>query len=391
MNLMELAKSMQDSVLAARHQLHQIPETRYETRDTRDFIKAALASFKKGVVPMSVKESKGGIVADLDASSTKDRILFRADFDALPVTEATGLPFSSTRPGKMHACGHDIHTAMLLVFLKCVAQGSVELNHNLRIVFQDAEENPGTAPEPISGGDMLVKEGVCDGISSAHMLHIWATGKSGVFSSRPGALLGNSGRIKFVIRATGGHAAQPHKGTNVLRITHEIQSVMDSIAARYLPPTEPTALEPVILNAGKGSNVMPAEAELWFGCRTMLPRFEHALFMDAIELEVRAIVSRFPGASVEVTKINGHPSLINAEADFNRVRELLKDAGQSVSIEPPLLGGEDFAHYLYKVPGSAWMLGAHQEGTGDHHAPTFNPDESVFWKGVYFWLLLATN
>ena len=393
MNLTEVAQEQQEFVVNTRRVLHADPQTRWMEDRALSFIRQNVVNMIQ--LPLTndwqIMELKGGLVVDFIVDPKLPRVLFRADMDALPIQEETGLSFASENPGVMHACGHDCHTAMLLGAMQPIANGSVKPKKNIRFVFQRAEENPGTDPEPISGGDMLVRENVCEGISSAHMLHIWATGQRGVFSSRPGAMLGNSGRIKFFIKTTGGHAALPNDGSNALRVTHAIQNAMDSFAARHLPPTEPAALEPVILNAGKASNVMPAKAELWYGCRTMLHRERHAEFMDKIENEVKATVARFPGASVEVTKIMGHPALLNDEEDFDRVRTLLEKTGEAVAIEPPLLGGEDFAYYLYRVPGSAWLLGANQKGCGNHHTPTFNPSEDVFWKGVLFWLLLATS
>jgi amidohydrolase len=397
-NLSQIAQNQQDFVVSTRRDLHEHPETRWKENWTLEYIIDEIETMSHVKSPLSadvgewdIKQLRGGLVIDLTINSSLSRILFRADVDALPIQEETGLPFASEVSGKMHACGHDCHAAMLLGAMRAIASGAVVPTQNIRFVFQRAEENPGTPPEAISGGDMLVQEGVCDGVSSAHMLHIWARGEPGVFLSRPGVFLGNSGRIKFAIKTTGGHAAHPHTGFNALWITHRIQNALDRFAAVNLPPTEPTALEPVILKAGTASNVMPAEAELWYSCRTMLPRDDHARFMDAVESEVQAIVNRSPGSSVEVTKINGHPSLINDTEDFARVRGILERAGEEVEIITPQLGGEDFAHYLYRVPGSAWMLGANQNGCGDHHTPIFNPDESVLRKGVLFWLLLATS
>jgi amidohydrolase len=385
-DLVALAKDMQDSARQFRQALHQIPETRYETPKTRSFILDKMRGF--GVE--NIEETAGGIICDLDIDGAADRLLFRADFDALPIAEETGLQYASMHPGKSHACGHDMHTAMLLAFVKSVRRDGFRPAHNLRIVFQDAEENPGTSPNPISGGDVLVRDGVLDGVSSVHMVHVASLEQPGVFYSRAGALFGNSGRIKMNIRATGGHAAAPHIGSNVLRVTHAIQNALASFGARNLPPYEALALEPVILKAGTASNIMPAEAEMWYGCRTLLDREAHAQLMGKIESEVRTVVEGFPRASVDFQTILGHPAAINNEADVARVTTILKDNGLPVQTIEPRLGGEDFAYYLKAgVPGSAWLLGAHQEGCGDHHTPTFRPDDSVLWRGVLFWLLLA--
>jgi amidohydrolase len=387
LGLVALAQSVQEYVVGVRRALHEHPEVRWEETWTLNHIKVQIAEFNNP--KFSVKEMKGGLVVDYTVDPNKERVLFRSDVDALPVTEATGLPYASKIPGKMHACGHDTHAAMLLGAMKLIAEGKVVPNRNIRFVFQRAEENPITE----SGGDSLVREGVCDGITAAYALHIWSnpeTGKKGQFMSRPGAMLGNSGRIKFVIRSSGGHVAMPTSGTNVLRIVNAVMNHMNGFAARRMNPNSPVSLEPVILNSGKGSNVMPAEAELWYGFRSMLSRDEHVAMSAAIEEEVRKLVEAL-GGMVECEKFYGHPALINNTQAVEEATTLLTTAGHEVRTMDAMLGGEDFAHYLYKVPGVMFALGAHTPGTGDHHAPTFCPDEAEFWRGVHFWLLLATK
>lgn len=407
--LTEAAQSVQDFVVKVRRRIHMNPETRWEEDDTRKAINRAI--YDMGHTGFDIflpqtdidgysldqpQESNGGLVFDYNgAGANAPRILFRADIDALPIHETTGLPFASQNEGLMHACGHDTHTAMLLGAMRVIGTGLVNPVVNLRFVFQQSEENPGTDPVPISGGDKLVQSGVLEGVSRAYGLHIWPSGDAGTFYSRSGALLGNSGRFKMVLHSTGGHVAEPHKGGNVLRIYHEIQSAFDTIKTRHLPPTEPSSIEPAIAKAGEASNVMPAAGEFWWGVRTMLQRDEHANFMSLMETEARSIVARYPGSSAEFSRIMGHPSLINDAMSYNGVSARLSEAGLIHAEHPPILGGEDFAHYLDQknrgVPGSFWMLGAHQEGTGDCHQPNFNPNEDVFWKGVLYWLLLATS
>lgn len=398
--MVAIAQAMQPYVVEQRRVLHQISELRYQTDKTRHLIRHRLLDMGfqelagEAVSKTGFREYPGGIVLNIHYAGAADCVLFRADFDALPVKEATGLPFASKMEGQMHACGHDIHTAMLLGFVKLVAEGKVQPKHSLRIVFQDAEENPGTAPEPISGGDLLVQGGVCEGISEAHALHIYnnPTGQSGVFYSRPGGMMGNSGRIMFRIKSSGGHVMNPTGGVNALRVVQAVQSRLDSFLARNMDPTQPATLEPVICNSGKGSNVMPAEAEIWYGFRTLLPRDEHIAMSEKVRVEVKAVVESLGAELAEVKLIYGHPSLINDGRAFIRAELLLHEAGQATAIQSPILGGEDFAHYLYKVPGCMWFLGAHTATSGgDHHSPTFNPDESVFWRGGLLWILLATN
>ena len=387
--LVALAQSAQDYVVSVRRHLHANPEVRWEETQTLAFIKAELGNLPPA--NLTFEEMAGGLVVDYTVDPSQDRVLFRSDVDALPVPEATGLPFASKNQDKSHACGHDTHAAMLLGAIKLIAEDNVVPTKNLRFVFQRAEENPITK----SGGDSLVQEGVCDGISAAYALHIYGSpeGTSGVFQTCPNRMLGNSGRIGFKIRAKGGHVMNPSGGSNALRVANAVMNHLNGFVTRHFVPTEPATLEPTSVLAGKGgesSNVMPALVEIWYGFRTFLPREQHIEMTQALEIEVLQLVQAM-GCTLECEKHYGHPALINAPEEVVTVMELLHGADQKTSPLEPKLGGEDFAHYLYKVPGCMYMLGAYQQGCGDHHTPTFNPDESVFWRGVLFWLLLATK
>ena len=378
-------------MLETRRVLHEKAELRFEETETLahiiyELLYARVRSVDRGFQPLEINNAKGGIWADFTVDPGVERLLFRADVDALPIQEATGLPFASKNPGKMHACGHDVHSAMLLGAIQAIAMGMVTPKYNLRFVFQRAEENPVTE----SGGAMLVREGVLEGVSRVFGLHVWATGKPGVFYYREGAFLGNSGRMKIMITTSGGHVAQPHKGVNALRVAHAVMSGLESFSVQTLGPIEPVSLEPAILKSGTASNVMPATAELWYGVRTLLPAKDHEEYLKKLEKQVQHIVAGFDGAKVECEKILGHPALHNTPEDVRVISNLLGRNGQQTEEHPPVLGGEDFAHYLLNRPGAYFMLGAHQDGCGDHHMPTFNPDESVFWKGVLYWLSLAT-
>lgn len=402
-DLRQVAQGYQELVVSWRAMLHANPETRWEEDVTLGVIQKMItnSTVEPGIKIEVLPGFTGGLVVDMTFDASFPRVIFRADVDALPVKESTGLKFASRVDGKMHACGHDVHSAMLLGGFFALAKGEAQPNRNIRFVWQRAEENPGTGPRPESGGEVLVKEGVLTDVSAAYGLHIWNNpepkwGTPGVFYSRPGGFLGNSGRLQIKVSCSGGHAAKPYSGTNALRVTAAIQDRLNTFLARHLAPGEPGALEPVILLAGtatetkNSSNVMPASAELWYGVRTALHRNAHNSLMAEVEQEVRYVAAQF-GADVGFNRILGHPALINTPASFEQVSSILRDAGEQVEVHGTILGGEDFAHYLYGVPGSFWMLGAYTPGTGDHHAPTFSPDESVFWKGVLFWLLLATS
>jgi metal-dependent amidase/aminoacylase/carboxypeptidase family protein len=150
------------------------------------------------------------------------------------------------------------------------------------------------------------------------------------------------------------------------------------------------SLVPAVLRAGTASNVRPHAAELWFSARNFLEPGARAAFHARLRQEVEAVGARYPDARLTVTAVEGHPSLVNTPAVVAGVAALLRGAGVVVAEDELRFGGEDFAWYLRARPGAFWFLGAHQPGTADHHAPRFNPDPRVFWRGVHFWLVLAT-
>jgi len=396
MDLIALARSAETFVLAARNTLHRIPELRWEERETLEYIQVAMDQARPPMVVARMSQSNvvvrvhgqytGGLVVDFDVNPNFDRILFRADVDGLPITEATGLPFMSQRPGKMHACGHDIHSAMLLGAFKLCCEHPELLRHNVRFVWQRAEENPITE----SGGARLVREGVCDGVSAAYGLHIHPMLEAGVFASRPGPMLGNSDRMRVTVKCTGGHVAEPHHGSNAIDIGLDICTSLKGFALRNLGPTEPVSLVPAQFNSGTASNIRPSEATIWFAVRTMLDEDRRVRFHHELEAAVRTIVGTYPDASCEIEMVKGHPTLTNTPEEVSAMASLLRANDQPVETHDILLGGEDFAHYLNATRGCFTMLGAYQDGTGDFHTPNYNPDESVFWKGVLYWLALAT-
>ena len=394
LDLKEIARHLRSDVANLRRSLHAIPEPRWQEMQTMAMIISevdlANQNFPSPNIQVDCKKDlRGGLVVDVTVNPELPRVLLRADIDALPITEETGLSFASTNDGYMHACGHDANSAMLLVAFRAIlAEKDFPFAHNLRFVWQRAEENPVTC----SGGDVLVNyEGVCDGISAAYALHLITDTPSCTFSSRGGALLGNSGRLGMTIRTSGGHVAEPHQGADALRVVQAVMNAMDQLGATILPPTEPRVLEPVIVKAGSASNVRPSEASVWYAARSMLPRVEHFQFMKDVEAAVSHVVSGFSSATVEFDRVLGHPATINSPNHVQRLAETLMANDRMYCDHPPMLGGEDFAYYLQKVPGAMFMLGAGRERCGPIHSPTFNPDESVLWRGVHFWLLVASN
>ncbi|MBI5597337.1 MAG: amidohydrolase [Elusimicrobia bacterium] len=393
------AASVQDYVVGIRRRLHANPELRFQEIRTLAYIKEealAIAGRMSGAskgsgMSLALRELAGGLVVDLTVDPSFDRLLFRADVDALPVQEATGLPYASAVPGVSHACGHDANAAILLGAMRAIAGGALRPGFNIRFVFQRAEENPLTE----SGGAMLVREGVLSGVSRAFALHINTEGKarSGQFKTRAGRFFANSGRARISLECAGGHVAKPEVGSNCSDVLLDIGTGLRNFAITHLGPLEPISLVPAALSSGASgvSNVRPSQAELWFAFRHFLAPERTAAARQAFRARVEAIVSAYPDATAHVEFYDGHPTLVNDPEATRSVSDMLAQAGEDVAESEPVFGGEDFAHYLEKVPGVLVLLGAYQEGSGGSHTASFNPDERAFLNGVLFWLLLAAG
>jgi amidohydrolase len=385
--LLELAREAEPYVLKLREELHRIPELRFEEERTLAVVHREVEDRRAAssrLQNVEIREYQGGLVVDVTMHPAAERWLLRADIDGLPVPEQTGLPYSSTHPGRMHACGHDAHTAMLLGAFSLLV-GPATPTRNLRFVWQRAEENPVTE----SGGAMLVREGVCEGVSRVYGLHVDANRTSGWFLSRSGAHMANSDRLQVHITCQGGHVARPHQGSNAADIAVDVCAALRGFGLRTLGPLEAVSLVPAIVRAGTASNVRPDTAELWFAVRNFLDAERRQVFEAALTREIEQVVRRYTDATVTVTPVRGHPSLINSPTEVERVRGLLHAGGLDTREDDIRFGGEDFAWYLRARPGCFWFLGAQGDGSGDHHAPRFNPDPTVFWHGVHYWLILA--
>lgn len=395
MSLREIGERYAPISREYREHLHRNPELRWEENNSLAFVEETLRSFRQdSVLPAErvIIQSclTGGLILDIIFPDTTTWLGCRADIDALPIHEETGLPFTSRFPGKMHACGHDLHSGWLLAAAKAVLEGAVQPKHNLRFVWQRAEENPITE----SGGARLVREGLCTGIDHFVGLHVLATGERGKFLSREGTMLANSDRLQITIKCRGGHIAFPSRGSNAIDIATDIHIALRGLAARYFSPNEPRAFAPCVTNSGTASNVRPSECVIWYGNRHYLEESGRQRWEGAIERTVRAVVAQYPDASVSIDFVHGHPALVNDAESVRFVNKALHNNGLATGVTEQIAGGEDFAHIIKAAQaGSFWYLGAAQDELGDdspdHHEPKFNPAD-VYEEAITFWLSLMT-
>lgn len=386
-SILNAAKRLEPYTIRIRRELHKYPELAWEEEKTLVFIKKEIETAIKGSHHrFDMVEKEGGLWLDLTIDNTSPRVLFRADIDALPIQEENDVEYASKNPGVMHACGHDCHTAMLLSAIVAYGRGWVEPQSNIRFVFQRAEEIGGLK----SGGSLLVRDGVCDGVDYAYCLHVGAKDASGIFMSKPGMQFCNPMTIEIEVETSGGHVASPFIGTNAIDVITSITSELTGIERLLFPPTEPLVFVPSVIKSGTASNIRPNRARVVFALRNFFSDEKKKQFLDHVKHKVKSIISSYEKAVLSQFKTaDGYPILINDPRSTRFVSSTLNSMGFTTDPDDLSFAGDDFAYYLQKVNGSYWVLGAWQDGTLDHHTARFNPDEKALYRGVAFWLLLG--
>ena len=383
----EVAKSLEVYTINLRRAFHKIPEPSWKEEKTLALLKSELSKIiLKSIYPTKIVEAKGGLWVDLIVDRSLPWILFRADLDALPIEEETGLPFSSVHKGYMHACGHDCHTAMLLASFHAIATCMIVPKSNIRFVWQRAEE----CGESPSGGSLLVQEGVCNNIDFVYGLHVSSTLESNAFYSRQTLMMANSCYIEFTIICSGGHVMRPDLVSNAISLMGDVLNHFKGFEKLYFGPDELVAFVPSIATAGTKSNIRPNSAHFCFAIRNFLPEAKRNAFIKAIKEKLETITLLYPSAHLASFDFTpGYPALYNDPENHLFVERALQEQEFKTLDSPLLFAGEDFSFYLQQTPGSFWLLGAKQDPIFDHHTAKFNPDESTLYQGVAFWLTLA--
>lgn len=360
-------------VTSLRHELHQHPEIRFEEKWTSDriahFLEEAGIPFERGYAGGT------GIVATLKGGPGPT-VALRADMDALEITEETGLPYASKLPNRMHACGHDGHTAVLCGTAKALAQHLQELPGSVKFIFQPGEEIAG-------GGKYMVEEGAVNDADAVFGLHGWPDLAVGQVGSRPGWLMAGARDFFIRVRGAGCHGAAPSQGIDPVHVAAHIITALQSIVSRETDPCEAAVVTVAILRAGEATNVIPDSAQLAGTMRAI-----SQARMDQIRESVSRIAINMAAAfraeadvtfgEVEYPPLYNDPEM-TAFAD-KVVRETLGPE-QYVELEHPNMAAEDFAFYLSKKPGAFLYLGVNPDPSKPYphlHSPRYNfSDEAV--------------
>jgi amidohydrolase len=373
---------MADEITGWRRELHRNPELLYDVHETARFVADQLRSF--GCDGVHVGIGRTGVVGVIHGRSrTSGRVIgLRADMDALPITEETGLPYASRVPGKMHACGHDGHTAMLLGAARYLAETRT-FDGTAIVIFQPAEEGG-------AGGKAMVDDGLMEtfGIEEVYGLHNQPGLPVGTFATRPGPLLAASDRVSIVVEGKGGHAAKPHLCIDTVLVAAHIVTALQSVASRNVDPLESAVVSICMFHAGNAGNVIPERAELTGTARSLRPHVRDLLERRIVE--VAEGTARAFGARATAVYRRDYPVTVNHErqtAFAAAVASELAGSGAVNANVTPVMGGEDFSFMLERRPGAFVFMG-NGDTAGLHH-PAYDFNDAAIPHGVSYWVRLV--
>ena len=386
-----LGKALTERVgefIQLRRDIHRHPELAFEEHRTSDLVAAKLESWG-----YAVHRGLGGtgVVGTLKRGQSNRSLGIRADMDALPIQEATGLAWASSKPGLMHACGHDGHTAMLLAAAKAIAQDDSQdasFDGTLNLIFQPAEEGGGGAVRMMEDG--LFDQHPCDAVFAMHNMPGTPVGH---FVFRDGAAMASSDYATIRVHGTGGHGAMPHRAADPLVAAASIVMALQTIVSRNVDPLHTAVVTVGALHAGQANNVIPALATLELSVRTLDPKVR-LLLEQRIKALVAAQAESF-GVRAEIDWRQGYCVLVNTvpETDFARQVALKLVGSERVTLHgPALTASEDFAFMLEKIPGSYLLIG---NGDGDSagacmvHNPGYDFNDDNIATGAAYWKALV--
>ncbi len=371
-------------IVALRHELHQHPEIRFEEAWTSDRI----ARFLDEVgVPYTRGHAKGtGIVATLEGAPGKTVVL-RADMDALEVAEETGLPYASTIPERMHACGHDGHMANLCGAVKTLSEHRGLLKGIIKFFFQPAEENA-------AGGRFIVQEGLLDGVDAVFGLHGWPTLRCGVVGVKTGAAMASADFFRIAIEGAGTHAADPGSGVDPIAVAGHVLTALQNIVSREINPWEPAVITVTKIHGGSAANVIAEKAHMEGTFRTLSERVrEHIL--EAIPRVVEHTAAAHRARATVDSVGEPYPVLCNDPKMSEFAKGVVVDTFGRDSLNEPAsatMGAEDFAFYLQEVPGAYLFLGVCPSDTDSYppiHSPHYDFNDDALPTGIELMCRLA--
>jgi hippurate hydrolase len=381
MPILNRAAEMQEEVAGWRRHLHQTPELNFDVFETAAFVTEKLKAF--GCDEVVTGLGKTGVVGIIRGRQGQGPTIgLRADMDALPINEITGKPYASTVVGKMHACGHDGHTAMLLGAARYLAE-TRNFAGSVAVIFQPAEEGGG-------GGNEMVKDGMMErfAITKVFGMHNMPSLPIGHFAIRPGPIMAATAEFTITVKGRGGHAAMPNGTIDPIVITSQLVTALQTITSRNADPVEALVVSVTKFHAGDAYNVIPEKAEIAGTVRTLKKEMA-AMAEQRIRAICAGIAATF-GAGIEVDYDANYPVTFNhaEETAFaSDVAAAIAGDAKVIRAMPPVMGGEDFSYMLEARPGAFIFIG-NGESAGLHH-PAYDFNDEAIPHGVSYWVKIA--
>jgi len=362
-----------------RRDFHRFPEVAFREKRTAKVLKDFLEGLGLPVRSMA----KTGLRADLQGQRGGKTVALRTDIDALPLQEENDSDYKSENPGVMHACGHDGHMAIILGVAKILVEKKDRFKGNVTFLFQPSEELPPGGAKP------MVEEGALEGVDAVFGLHLWQnlpTGKIGVVK---GPMMAAADNFSMTVSGKAGHGSMPHQTVDPILVASQIVCNVQSIVSRNVDPLKPAVVSFGVIKGGTINNIIPEEVLLKGTVRSFDPEIQ-----ELAERRLYRIVEdtcRAFGAEGEFVYERGYPVLVNHAADVDFLLEVVKETlGENRIVDfDPIMGGEDFAYYLQKVPGAFFFFGSGNGRDYPHHHPKFDIDERALPEAALLMANLA--
>ncbi len=386
MPIVNRVADLQPDIQAWRREIHENPELLYDVHRTAAFVADRLREF--GCDEVATGLGRTGVVGVIrgrkPAGKAEVKVIgLRADMDALPIEEETNLPYASKVPGKMHACGHDGHTAMLLGAARYLAE-TRNFAGDAVVIFQPAEEGG-------AGAAAMIKDGLMDrfAIDQVYGMHNGPGIPIGSFAIRPGPIMAATDAIDIRIEGLGGHAARPHMCIDSVLVGAQLIVALQSIVSRTVDPLESAVISMCEFHAGNARNVIPQTAELRGTVRTLTD--EVRVLVEKRVREVVAGVAQMTGAKIDLVYERGYPVVVNHTSQTDFATQVAKEVAGDANVHdmPPLMGAEDFAYMLEERPG-AFIFCGNGDSAGLHH-PAYNFNDEAIVYGTSYWIKLVEN
>ncbi|MCJ1783672.1 M20 metallopeptidase family protein [Mammaliicoccus sciuri] len=370
--LFNLIEKKESAMIDIRRHLHQHPELSFEETQTAEYIKSFYEG--KDVKVTQPLEKEHAIIVEIKGGQEGRTIGLRADFDALPITEETDVPFKSQNEGVMHACGHDAHTAYLMGLADALIEIKEELPGTVKIIHQHAEE------KPPGGAKALVESGALDDLDEVYGIHIVPVAGPEFIGYNKGPSFSGSSTFKLTINGLGGHAASPHKTHDALVAGTNFVNAIQTIVSRRIDPLDMGVVTIGAFEAPGGYNVIQDKVTIKGTARYLNPELEETMYQEIKKIADSVAV----GFDIEydLDYQFGYPVLYNHPEQTDKVAEILSnskgDYFQQLVEIPQVTGSEDFAYYLQKIPGSFYIVGSKPEGVTEpymNHHPKFDVNE----------------